>query len=104
MPPHELSCAVPCTRGPREYRLIVQIPPHLNPQLTRRLDRKSTRLNSSHVAISYAVFCSKKKNVVPALPPTAYSNPSTTPTPTRLRAVDNDAQLVHLFEAGSYLI
>src|SRR5439155_24713874 len=30
----------------------------------RRLlgDRKSTRLNSSHVAISYAVFCLKKKN------------------------------------------
>src|SRR5690625_6659069 len=26
-----------------------------------REDRKSTRLNSSHVAISYAVFCSKKK-------------------------------------------
>src|SRR5437660_9018249 len=25
-------------------------------------DRKSTRLNSSHVAISYAVFCLKKKN------------------------------------------
>src|SRR5215208_3266402 len=28
----------------------------------RRADRKSTRLNSSHVAISYAVFCLKKKN------------------------------------------
>src|SRR5437660_9042403 len=27
----------------------------------RRADRKSTRLNSSHVAISYAVFCLKKK-------------------------------------------
>src|SRR5690606_40932876 len=27
----------------------------------RRLDRKSTRLNSSHVKISYAVFCLKKK-------------------------------------------
>src|SRR5690625_6363821 len=26
-------------------------------------DRKSTRLNSSHVAISYAVFCLKKKTV-----------------------------------------
>src|SRR5699024_6884857 len=26
-------------------------------------DRKSTRLNSSHVSISYAVFCLKKKNV-----------------------------------------
>src|SRR5439155_25342900 len=27
------------------------------------LDRKSTRLNSSHVAISYAVFCLKKKKI-----------------------------------------
>src|SRR6476646_4518903 len=31
--------------------------------VTRRcLDRKSTRLNSSHTVISYAVFCLKKKN------------------------------------------
>src|SRR5690606_40444288 len=29
--------------------------------LLGRLDRKSTRLNSSHVKISYAVFCLKKK-------------------------------------------
>src|SRR5260221_8817003 len=28
---------------------------------TRRSDRKSTRLNSSHTVISYAVFCLKKK-------------------------------------------
>src|SRR5436309_11883651 len=28
---------------------------------TTQLDRKSTRLNSSHVKISYAVFCLKKK-------------------------------------------
>src|SRR5437870_7387541 len=28
-------------------------------------DRKSTRLNSSHVAISYAVFCLKKKTILP---------------------------------------
>src|SRR5439155_23214257 len=27
-------------------------------------DRKSTRLNSSHVAISYAVFCLKKKKII----------------------------------------
>src|SRR5438034_8640252 len=27
-----------------------------------RIDRKSTRLNSSHTVISYAVFCLKKKN------------------------------------------
>src|SRR5690625_6885207 len=30
-------------------------------RLKTNLDRKSTRLNSSHVAISYAVFCLKKK-------------------------------------------
>src|SRR5207248_10578409 len=30
-----------------------------------RLDRKSTRLNSSHRTISYAVFCLKKKNSQP---------------------------------------
>src|SRR5690625_5366549 len=32
------------------------------PGESRSLDRKSTRLNSSHVAISYAVFCLNKKN------------------------------------------
>src|SRR5207249_9788912 len=31
------------------------------PQGDAGLDRKSTRLNSSHVSISYAVFCLKKK-------------------------------------------
>src|SRR2546430_12050760 len=30
---------------------------------TPMLDRKSTRLNSSHSQISYAVFCLKKKNI-----------------------------------------
>src|SRR5690625_6343089 len=30
---------------------------------TAYLDRKSTRLNSSHVATSYAVFCLKKKKI-----------------------------------------
>src|SRR5690625_4418288 len=37
-------------RGRRELDLLVE-----------ERDRKSTRLNSSHVAISYAVFCLKKK-------------------------------------------
>src|SRR3712207_8696412 len=31
------------------------------------LDRKSTRLNSSHATISYAVFCLKKNRVIPIL-------------------------------------
>src|SRR5256885_10134591 len=37
---------------PGEY----QVPPEL-----QNIDRKSTRLNSSHLVISYAVFCLKKK-------------------------------------------
>src|SRR5690606_42003645 len=35
-------------------------------------DRKSTRLNSSHVKISYAVFCLKKKNRITHSHPTIY--------------------------------
>src|SRR3989442_10255863 len=49
-----------------------------------RADRKSTRLNSSHVRISYAVFClKKKKNNEPHKHPTAkspiYAIPPTLP-------------------------
>src|SRR5690606_42145717 len=36
-----------------------------NPIVIEAEDRKSTRLNSSHVKISYAVFCLKKKKVLP---------------------------------------
>src|ERR1022692_5046799 len=35
---------------------------YCQPPLLTQLDRKSTRLNSSHLVISYAVFCLKKKN------------------------------------------
>src|SRR5437773_7825847 len=34
---------------------------HLRGDGALRIDRKSTRLNSSHITISYAVFCLKKK-------------------------------------------
>src|SRR2546426_5330501 len=47
------------------------------PSTARDRDRKSTRLNSSHLVISYAVFCLKKKNetnVTPAALHTAASN------------------------------
>src|SRR5207244_8868583 len=37
--------------------------------LLRRRDRKSTRLNSSHQIISYAVFCSRKKRSPRPPPP-----------------------------------
>src|SRR2546429_6961268 len=48
----------------------------VNPPLStaRPLDRKSTRLNSSHGYISYAVFClKKKKNTTRVRPHSAYS-------------------------------
>src|SRR5438874_8104224 len=40
----------------------LRLPLYKSPRFVNRLkDRKSTRLNSSHVEISYAVFCLKKK-------------------------------------------
>src|SRR5690606_41362447 len=39
------------------------LPRLVGPQQTKQEDRKSTRLNSSHVKISYAVFCLKKKKI-----------------------------------------
>src|SRR5438128_4208709 len=44
-----------CEAGPLEHAS----------ELHRRVDRKSTRLNSSHGSISYAVFCLKKKRKGP---------------------------------------
>src|SRR5207253_10324334 len=53
-------------QGRRKHHLqqVVPKPPPPGTRPTEPLaggDRKSTRLNSSHVAISYAVFCLKKK-------------------------------------------
>src|SRR5215204_7247373 len=48
----------------RALRLPRRPPRELRPRPARRgrrRDRKSTRLNSSHTVISYAVFCLKKK-------------------------------------------
>src|SRR5256886_11884260 len=39
-------------------------PPGLGAAPDTSLDRKSTRLNSSHSQISYAVFCLKKKKII----------------------------------------
>src|SRR5690349_22454449 len=43
-----------------------------------RQDRKSTRLNSSHVEISYAVFCLKKKNQIQCTSKTYVTQADTT--------------------------
>src|SRR5690348_18101319 len=51
---------VPLTR--LEFLFLRELMQHAGEPLSKgRLDRKSTRLNSSHPSISYAVFCLKKK-------------------------------------------
>src|SRR5438270_3941556 len=45
-------------------------------------DRKSTRLNSSHSQISYAVFCLKKKNSISPISSRVFSPESTMGKPT----------------------
>src|SRR5437868_9214722 len=45
----------------RNYSAFMSAPIFTVLRQTRMRDRKSTRLNSSHVSISYAVFCLKKK-------------------------------------------
>src|SRR2546426_3343887 len=45
----------------RRRRRICEVEVHIRGRGGERPDRKSTRLNSSHLVISYAVFCLKKK-------------------------------------------
>src|SRR5690348_17804198 len=64
------STLFPYTTLFRSYRGLLLLGRPVSPAEMRRmllehpthLDRKSTRLNSSHPSISYAVFCLKKKN------------------------------------------
>src|SRR5438045_4415824 len=58
------SSGLPLRRGDADVQLAQLLGRHL---ARRTQDRKSTRLNSSHLGISYAVFCLKKKNKSPHL-------------------------------------
>src|SRR2546429_1226648 len=53
---------LPCPRSPAYGSGRVQL--HSRLRRWTRIDRKSTRLNSSHGYISYAVFCLKKKKTI----------------------------------------
>src|SRR2546430_8327094 len=64
-----------CSLGPGPVRLYTRQKP--------LSDRKSTRLNSSHSQISYAVFCLKKKKTIENHHPTQYNR--LTHSPSRLR-------------------
>src|SRR3712207_8292924 len=58
--PTELPAASAPARDPFATHGVIRWRGHRGDPLPR--DRKSTRLNSSHANISYAVFCLKKKN------------------------------------------
>src|SRR3712207_7404757 len=61
---HVSFSAGPPSPGPRPcLTLGAGGPTHATRPGRRRRDRKSTRLNSSHANISYAVFCLKKKQI-----------------------------------------
>src|SRR2546421_6929335 len=76
-------------RQRQNYSLVevaeaTRIKPTFLEALEEGIDRKSTRLNSSHDQISYAVFCLKKKNMVNSAAgvtlPTPYSVTPSAPT------------------------
>src|SRR5437870_10822842 len=68
---YEVSRTTPCAQEavllvqglkPDLVLMDIQLPGEMDGiEAAEQIDRKSTRLNSSHVAISYAVFCLKKK-------------------------------------------
>src|SRR5262245_64228799 len=59
-----LAASDACTRigaEPANVLVLKEVTPTCGPVEKTDEDRKSTRLNSSHLGISYAVFCLKKK-------------------------------------------
>src|SRR2546430_4288734 len=71
--PLQKSSLPPRIEGRLRPPALKQCQPFLNNRRNRR-DRKSTRLNSSHSQISYAVFCLKKKKML-------HSNPQNLQSP-----------------------
>src|ERR1035441_1942582 len=76
-PEHALSITQPARKGPKWAAYHVW----------EDSDRKSTRLNSSHLGISYAVFCFNKKNIIPEQHPRPLQTPRHRTT--ALQAVDS---------------
>src|SRR5690606_40015397 len=58
------------SKDDRSYQKELEAPSSKKKLLDPYRDRKSTRLNSSHVKISYAVFCLKKKKISKSKLPT----------------------------------
>src|SRR5256885_10013570 len=70
-------------------------------RMKKRLDRKSTRLNSSHLVISYAVFCLKKKKNIIFIFSVPRRNVSDKPCIPFMKPVDNDSSTSSVTTTGS---
>src|SRR5256885_6381526 len=75
-----ISDSAPRLEEARRRRALCRIEDRLTPlfctrRCPREIDRKSTRLNSSHLVISYAVFCLKKKKVSTSFSRESYGVP-----------------------------
>src|SRR5256885_8464083 len=84
-----LTRVLPASRPSAALKTMVMVGPSLRMRWTAIPDRKSTRLNSSHLVISYAVFCLKKKRLdeikdthAHVMPLTAHISPATIRQPT----------------------
>src|SRR3712207_6903567 len=66
--------------GRHEIVLLQESYPDITPVAGIIADRKSTRLNSSHANISYAVFCLKKKYMTCTRPSQTPADTSSTPS------------------------
>src|SRR5438045_9757715 len=64
---HPASLKIVCRPSASAWSFTMWLPGTTMTRGAFTLDRKSTRLNSSHLGISYAVFClkKKKKNITP---------------------------------------
>src|SRR5207248_9328535 len=60
-PPSQRRACAPSCRAPAPDPVRTEADPPVSRDAATSRDRKSTRLNSSHRTISYAVFCLKKK-------------------------------------------
>src|SRR5256885_4562948 len=65
--------------------IALALPTHV--RYPQYIDRKSTRLNSSHLVISYAVFCLKKKNPLGHTHPHLDSSNPTITTPPHIHSI-----------------
>src|SRR5256885_12705050 len=84
------SCSMKITQEVREYAAQQGVAAET---VALAQDRKSTRLNSSHLVISYAVFCLKKKKKRPTLTTSYQLSLKITSSPYLYLSCSHDAAL-----------